>query len=296
MIRPVVILALLAITPLMSAAPSPPPPATPPRVQAYKTVGDRALRLYIFAPATVGARPATALVLFHGGGWAFGDPNEFFGVCRRYAARGLVAISVEYRLCDNTDGLNPHPRVTPVDCTEDARSALRWVRAHAAELHVDPDRIVVGGQSVGGQLALATAMLDDINAPGDDLAVSPHPAAIVLYSGTPNTVEVWCDGLLGDRRGEIWSISPAHHVRPGLPPVLAFHGTADPIVSLWKVERFQAAMQAQGNHFELRKLEGRGHYLGDEHGPYARLVDEPILEATDAWLGLLDGSRAGRDK
>jgi len=253
--------------------------------QIYKTVDGTELALHIFEPAT-SPSPAlrNALVFFHGGGWAFGSPEEFFGACRRYAAKGFVTFSVQYRLSDNADGKNPHPRVTPIECVQDARSALRWVRAHAADYRIDPAKIVVGGQSVGGQLALATAMIDAVNESTDDLAVSPVPAAVLLYSGTPNTVEVWCDDLLGERRGSIWSISPAHHVRPDLPPVCAFHGEADPIIALWKMVRFKESMQARGNLFELHTYPGRGHYLGENDPHYAKLFDEPILEATDDFL------------
>lgn len=253
--------------------------------QVYKTVNGVELSLHVFEPTRHRDQPLrSAIVFFHGGGWAFGSPEEFFGACRRYAAKGFVTFSVQYRLSDNADGKNPQPRTTPIECVQDARSALRWIRANAEGYHVDPVKIIVGGQSVGGQLALATAMLDGVDEPTDDLAVSPVPAAVLLYSGTPNTVEVWCDDLLGNRRGRIWDISPAHHVRPQLPPICAFHGEADPIVAFWKMARFKEAMITHGNHFELHAYPNRGHYLGEACPHYARLFDEDILEKTDGFL------------
>src|SRR5687768_17569591 len=138
----------------------------------YKRVDGRELQVDVFQPArgtSAVARPAIAF--FHGGGWVFGDRKEFHEACRRYAARGFVTATFQYRLSVNADGTYPHSKVTLVECVKDARSAIRWLRAHAREFAIASDRIVASGQSAGGQLAWATALLDQLNETTDDSAV-----------------------------------------------------------------------------------------------------------------------------
>jgi acetyl esterase/lipase len=171
-----------------------------------------------------------------------------------------------------------------VESVKDARSALRWIRQNAAALHVDPDRIVASGQSAGGQLALGTALFDDVNETTDDLTVSPRPNALVLYSSNVNTLEAWADRLMGERREEIWSISPHHNLRPGLPPIIEFHGEEDCMVPFWAVRHFVEKARGLGNEIELVSFEGRSHYLGDGDPTYGRYYNEGVLERSDQFL------------
>lgn len=265
--------------------------------QVYKRIDTLQLTVHIFYdPGLLNQKSKPAIVFFHGGGWAGGNPSEFFGACRRYAALGFVTFSFQYRLSIDANGEVPHPEITPIECVKDARSAMRWVRSHATEFNIDPQKIIAGGQSVGGHLALSTAMIDKHNESTDDLSVSPVPNAMLLYSGTVNTMEAWCDMLMGEQREHIWSISPVHNVRNGLPPVAAFHGTDDDIVPLWTVAFFQNDMKKAGNHFELNRYPGRKHYLGDVDEKfvkqYSRLFDEQVLMDTDKFLkqlGFMEG-------
>ena len=253
--------------------------------RVYKTVGGRELRVDVFRPPETMERPRNpAIAFFHGGGWAYGDRSEFHEACVRYAKKGLVTLSFQYRLSIQGDETVPHPSNTLVECVKDARSALRWIRQNAAELHVDPSRVVASGQSAGGQLALGTALFDDVNETTDDLSVSPRPDALVLYSSNVNTLEAWADRLMGNRRQEIWSVSPHHNLKPGLPPVIEFHGEKDCMVPFWAVRHFMEAARRLGNEVELVSFEGRSHYLGDGDPAYGRYYDEGILEKTDRFL------------
>ncbi len=257
--------------------------------RVYKEVDSVSLVVHIFQdPNSAGKKLKPAIAFFHGGGWAYGNPSEFFGACRRYAAMGFVTFSFQYRLSIDKAGKVPHPVLTPIECVKDARSAMRWVRSHATEFNIDPQQIVAGGQSVGGHLVLSTAMIDGHNESTDDLSVSPAPNAMLLYSGTVNTMEAWCDMLMGKQREQIWSISPAHNVKKGLPPIAAFHGDDDNIVPIWTVMFFQNDMKSVGNHFELNRYPGRKHYLGDHDEKfvkkYSRLFDEQVLLDTDKFL------------
>jgi acetyl esterase/lipase len=252
--------------------------------EVYKTIDSLKLTIDIFYMDQSYIRENnTAIVFFHGGGWAFGTPGEFFSTCERYARIGIVTFSVDYRLSIE-NGVTPHKTISPIESLMDAKSAIRWVRENAGKFHVDKNKIVAAGQSAGGHLALSTAMIDDYNEKSDDLSVSSCPNAILLFSACVNTVEAWCDRLLADRRNKIWSISPAHHIRKGLPPMIEFHGTDDEQVPKWTVEFFESAMKNEGNYFELHVYEGRKHYLGDGNTKYSRYYDDEILKVADDFL------------
>ncbi len=258
----------------------------------YKTVEGislKANKFYTIESQSIKLKPVIAF--FHGGGWSSGSPSEFNEACDRYAGKGIITFTFQYRLSRNKDGTIPHPDITPVECVKDVRSAIRWIRENASEFGIDPEKIVAIGQSAGGQLALSTALIDDVNETSDNLEFSPVPNAVVLYSGTVNTLEAWCDRLLGKRRNEIWSISPYHNLKPGLPPMIAFHGGDDGIVPIWTVRHFRDKTIQLKNDFELVTYEGRKHYLGDGDSQYGRYYDEEILERTDTFLrekGFLD--------
>ena len=250
----------------------------------YKNVDGKELNMFMFYNEADHHNAHTAIAFFHGGGWAFGDPSEFFEACKRYARMGYVTFSVDYRLCKNADGSYPNPHITPVESTQDARSAIRWIKANAATLKVDPSKIVVGGQSAGGQLALSTALLDSINEKTDDISIDPKPAALLLYSPAVNAMEAWVDMLLDKRRTEIWSISPYHHLRTPMPPVITFRGDQDDQVLPYIAQMFKARMDTMGNYCEEHVYKGRKHYLAEGNKKYATYFDEEILKKTDAFL------------
>jgi acetyl esterase len=252
--------------------------------EVYKAVDTFNLKIDIFYTKQSFERENnTAIVFFHGGGWAFGTPGEFFTTCERYASMGIVTFSVDYRLSVE-NGAVPNKKISPIESLMDAKSAMRWVRQNAGKLHIDRNRIVAAGQSAGGHLALSTAMIDEYNEKSDDLSISCRPNAILLFSACVNTVEAWCDRLLGDRRTQIWSISPAHHIRTGLPPMIEFHGTDDEQVPKWTVQFFESEMKKKGNYFEQHMYEGRKHYLGDGSTKYSRYYDDEILKIADDFL------------
>ena len=251
----------------------------------YKNVGNRELSVDIFyTESSQQNNDTTALAFFHGGGWVFGDPSEFYEACRRFARKGFVTFSFQYRLSRNADGTYPHPDITPVESTKDARSAIRWLRENAGKLKINPDKIVVGGQSAGGQLALATALTDSVNEISDNLKISPVPNALLLYSSNVNTMEAWVDMLLGERRKEIWSVSPYHNLKKPMPPVIAFRGNEDDQVLPYTVEMFKAKMNKLGNYYEEYVYPGMKHYLAPDNKKYATYFDEVILEKTDIFL------------
>jgi len=252
--------------------------------EVYKIIDTSKLKVDIFYTNQSFARENnTAIVFFHGGGWAYGTPSEFFTTCERYAKMGIITFSVDYRLSiDN--GITPSKTISPIESVMDAKSAMRWVRKNAEKFHIDKNKIVASGQSAGGHLALCTAMIDDYNEKSDDLSISCSPNALLLFSACVDAVEGWCDHLLGDRRTKIWSISPFHNVRKGLPPMIEFHGVDDEQVPKWTVQFFESEMKDKGNYFEQHMFEGRKHYLGDGNPKYSRYYDDEILKIADDFL------------
>ena len=245
----------------------------PTRELVYKAVAGIPLHLEIFEPR--GFAPTdrrAAFVTIHGGGWTGGAPRAMYTWARHCADLGMVAISVQYRL------YKPNTATTVFDCVRDARSALRYVRAHAAELGIDPQRIVANGASAGGHLAVATALFDSVNDPADDLTVSCRPDALVLFSPV---IDTSAEGYGNAKIGARWrELSPAHQVRPGLPPTITFHGTGDATCPFKGAQLFQAAMRAAGNASELIQVEGAEHTYMFKHAD----LHAKTLRELDAFL------------
>jgi len=97
-------------------------------------------------------------------------------------------------------------------------------------------------------------------------------------------MEAWINMIMGNRRNEIWSISPYHNLKANMPPAIGFRGDADNQVLPCTVDFFRAKMKELGITYELIIYKGRGHYMGDGNEKYARYFDEEILERTDEFL------------
>jgi len=238
------------------------PPVMPDsRAETYKTIGPTNLQLYIFTPkdhAATNRRPA--IVFFFGGGWTSGSPQQFEKECQYFASRGMVAITADYRVASRQ-------LAKPVQCVADAKSAIRWLRKNAARLGIDPNRIVASGGSAGGQLAACTAVVPGLDETGEDTFISATPNAAVLFNPVLvlGPLEGQTNGSLGSRLTakqlgvEPQQLSPAHHVRPGEPPMIIFHGRADTVVPFATAEAFAAKMKAAGNRCELVGFDGQNH-------------------------------------
>jgi len=216
----------------------------PTRTVAYKTVDDEKLELHLFYPPH--ASPADrrpAFVAIHGGGWRSGTPRRFYPYAHCLVAKGYVGVSVGYRL------VSPKRGRTVFDCVRDGRSAVRYLRSHAADLGIDPNRITVAGGSAGGHVAAGTALFDGVDDPNDASAVSCAPNALVLLFAVLDTSPA---GYGNKLIGPDWkSISPLHQIKPGCPPTLIFHGGKDNVTPLATVRRYAERMTDAKNVCEL---------------------------------------------
>lgn len=199
----------------------------------YKTVGGKDLKLDVFLPEGYAdaERRHPAYVVFHGGSWRSGEPKWHHPDCAYWSMRGMVAVSVHYRLRDR-DQVE-----VPLECVKDAKSAIRYLRSHAARLKIDPDRIVAAGGSAGGQLAAATAMVEapSTDHPGDDLSISCKPNAVILFNPYFRCAA---------------PLSPPDLIKEGLPPMITFLGDQDPAIKVEDLLDFHRSLKAAGSTSE----------------------------------------------
>lgn len=128
----------IALLLVVAAAVARPQGELAPVEHVYAQPSGTPLKAYVFSAPDSAGRTRSAIVLFHGGGWAVGEPAWAFPRAKHFAERGMVAVAVQYRLSDQKE-------VTPLEAMADARAAIRWVRVHADSLGVNPNGVVAYG-------------------------------------------------------------------------------------------------------------------------------------------------------
>lgn len=225
-----------------------------PGTEAHVYRAEPELRLHVAKPAQWDkSRPRPAFLFFFGGGWSRGTPQNSVGWARLAAGWGMVGIAPDYRTKERFG-------TSPLEAVADARAALRWVQDHAAELGIDPAKVVVGGNSAGGHLALWTALSSTPPGSAADEAPRRPPAALILMSTVSDTSGL--SGYTPARFGEhATALSPLHQLDARMPAVLAFHGDADRTVPHSQAVALDAKLREGGNESELVTVPGGGHSL-----------------------------------
>lgn len=270
------VLVPMLFVPLLTWAQTPSLPPQPLTVDGatahvYKSIGGHQLRLHVFSPrnsSTSVRKPA--IVFFFGGGWTTGTVAQFVSQATHLAQRGMVAIVADYRVFGRHG-------TTAFEAITDAKSALRWVRAHAGELGVDPNRIAAAGGSAGGHIALSAAVFDSFDEAGEDKAVSSKPNALVFFNpavDTTHSTPAVFPNRFGARAREG---SPLHHLAAGMPATLILHGKADTTVPYADVERYCGEAARLGNKCQLVGYDSAGH--GFFNSATGRWRSETLLEA-----------------
>ena len=243
-------IAIALLTRVSGVAAQGTPPNGEPTPHTYRRVADAALHASVFSPA----RPAPsrpAVLLFHGGGWTEGAPDWVFDAARRFAASGMVAIAIEYRLANET--------VTPREQRDDACAAFRWARDSARTLGLDPTRVAGYGVSAGGQLVGLLATRGCAEAPGR--TPQGGPDAMVLLSPALDLARDPYFARLLHGRGAVSDYSPVAQQRGRGVPTLIVHGEQDSLTPADAVRRFCTTQRAAGGRCALQMYPRVGHLL-----------------------------------
>ncbi len=267
MARNLRVLASLGFFLLVSACATVPPSTESPskkvdlrilRDVAFAMRGKKELRADVYRAAP-GRLPG--VVVIHPGGWFSGDKGDVSSVARRFAEQGYLAVAPQYRLT---------PRHRFPAQIHDVKEAVRWMRANADELELDPERIAAYGYSAGGHLAALLAVTgaeDGLEGPTAYPGVSSRVQALVaggsptdLFAMRPNPAIA---GLLGgsadDRPALARSASPLHFVTPDDPPAFLYHGRFDVLVGSGQSRGLWRALQRVRVPAQLR-IGRLGHF------------------------------------
>ena len=198
-----------------------------------------------------------AVVFIHGGGFTGGDKAEYrsASVSADLCRAGYVVVSCNYVL-----GPKDKPGVWPQNIA-DCRNAVRWVRAHAKELGVNPDKIAVAGGSAGGYLALMVGLSDDKTGPGGDPTAkhSAKVSAVIDMYGVVNFSKHGKGIVPGTSPAEQAAYLPESQCDAQDPAVLILHGTADTTVDIAQSDDMAKALRAAKTPFEYIVVEGAPH-------------------------------------
>ena len=237
----------------------------------YGQGGDVELKMDIARPGlAVGDGPFPAVVCIHGGAWRGGNKNRYRKLITELAKRGYVAVTVQYRLA---------PAHTFPAQVQDVKCAVRYLRARAAELKIDPDRIGAMGESAGGHLSLMLGTTDSsagLEGSGGHGEHSSRVQAVVNYFGPADLTLSYSDrvrplltdfigGTPQDKPREHKLASPVTHLTRDDPPILTLHGTVDQVVPYEQATTLHAACEKVGVPHELVPFEAVDHGFAGEH-------------------------------
>ncbi|WP_339864859.1 alpha/beta hydrolase [uncultured Algoriphagus sp.] len=212
----------------------------------YREGESNAWKLDLATPNDLGSDLRPALVIVHGGGWSMGSKSVdvYQKMMVDFAEKGYVTINVEYRLT----GEAGFPA-----CIEDVKNAVRWLRAHAEELRVDPERIGAYGHSAGAHLALMLGMTSEKDGLEGDGSYQEYSSHVnVVAAGSPPT-EL---GRETPMSRPIWW--PIGYISADHPPMLLIQGTEDPVVKPVLTRDFVTKMKDAGADIEYLEVAG-GH-------------------------------------
>lgn len=231
----------------------------------YARVGGRPLYLDIYEPKKPIAKPMPAVIWIHGGGWRTGQkiPAPF---AVQIASEGFFAVSINYRV--SSEARFPA-------AVYDAKCAVRWIRANAAQYGVNPDRIGVSGGSAGGHLALMVGLVQDTDGLEPDFCLPGVPtnvSAVLSYYGPTNLISMV--GSAGQANRGLLSLflgasieeapdlyrkaSPITYVSVDDPPVLMIHGDSDTVVPLSQSRELMEALKPR-TEVQLVVVKNAGH-------------------------------------
>lgn len=250
------------------------PPTTATEIElrenvVYGKAGDQELTLHLARPKNA-AEKLPALAYIHGGGWRGGNKDIHKADIVAAAERGYLAVSIGYRLV---------PTARFPAQVEDVKCAIRWLRAHASELSIDPGRVGAIGFSAGAHLSLLLGTMDSTDGLEGDSGWSDQPSkvqAVVAYFGPTNFVGVsfpitsrqlvvdFLGGPEAEQAEHYRQASPLTYVNSGDAPTLIFHGTADILVPYDQALSLGTALAKARVPGRVEMMLGAGHGWGSE--------------------------------
>ncbi len=253
----------------------------------YSNPDDQHLQLNLARPKT-GDGPFPAVLCIHGGGFRAGKRETYDELCLKLAQRGYVAATITYRLA---------PKYQFPAAVHDSKAAVRWLRANASALKINPDKIGVTGGSAGGHLVQFLGVTADVprfEGNGGHENYSSHVTCVVNYYGPSDftksygksvdaheVLPLWLGGNVETARARHIESSPLYWVTPAASPTLCIHGTEDKYVAheqaVWIVDKLKAA----GVEAELLTLNGAGHGF---KGPDAEKAEKAMFDFFDKHL------------
>jgi acetyl esterase/lipase len=239
---------------------------------AYRTDGHERQKLDLYLPEK-SDRPAPLIIWIHGGGWQGGSKENALPLRQGWVERGYAIASINYRLSGHA--------VFPAQI-EDCKAAIRWLRAHAAQYHIDPTRFGVWGSSAGGHLAALVGTSGDGKTldVGEHLDQSSRVQAVCDYYGptdllafvsrpgyenhaNPRSPEsLLLGGAVKEKPELAKAANPLTYITPDDPPFLIVHGDLDPIVPLQQSELLFTALKSAKLSAHFHTIHGAGHGPG----------------------------------
>lgn len=229
--------------------------------------GDKVLKMEILRPKKPPEEPMPALVYIHGGGWNKGSKDDHVQKIASFVDRGYIGVSIQYRLT--------HEAVYPAQI-EDCKLAIRYLRAHAEENHMDPERIGVWGTSAGGHLAALLGTAGDVKeleGTGGWQEYSSWVQAVCDWFGPTDFLEESASDhdsvikLLGgkalENREKALSAMPGTYVSKETPPFLVMHGDKDGIVPYTDSIFLFEILKSAGVDVTLEIIKGAAHGFQD---------------------------------
>lgn len=244
-------------------------------IATYKKIDGFTLEMHLFLPNPKkfkGKRPT--IVQFHGGSWSEGKPDWFFSTAEAYAKQGWTVGVVEYRIKGKQG-------TYPFESVKDAKSAIRWIRENAQKYNIDTNKIVATGNSAGGHLSLATALIENWNEHTDNLNTSAKPNIIIVNSGVydlTNYANKWISEKVKNRE-IVKEISPNHLVKKSAVKMLLIHGDKDRNCPYETAKSFYTQMKSLGNDIELQTIKDADHWIWfGKHAPEVTKITRAYID------------------